>query len=501
MSGDEAQETEPENGGRWRPLAWLLAFAILAAHFASFDIREQSIVTDARYYLYFAWRMAEGVSPHISAFDPKTQLATMAGASFYGLGGAENGLLAVRIGWLVLAGCGGVLAFEVHRRLSRSAWVGLIGVLAYCGFGLIGGLAAIGNAPKLITGIAASWMALCVHRRSWVGAGLAGMVGFLDWQIGALVFLVAAFAALLFAERRLRALLLVGLGGAIALAPYLVYFALKGSLAEAWSQTVLAALARGEAFVGQRTFSEHMAHVAKRMRVATGAQEWLFYTSFFGVPLALLRSFQWRGDARLRLLLPLLLLHLGIATFSAIDFQGRGDASILLHGSAFFLALTWGALWTLGARLARRPKPALAFGVLGIAGLTIAARPAWLRPELRISTNIVGKDVTLSDQREVARQLKELVGERTLLVLQHSELLLLLQHVNPGPAIYWNSAVADHVGDGDEAALLTRLIDETGAEAVLFFSPRNSGRLGQSWREQRLSSANGAYEIRVELKK
>ncbi len=36
-----------------------LALALGAAHFASFDLFSQPIITDVRYFLYYAWRVAE----------------------------------------------------------------------------------------------------------------------------------------------------------------------------------------------------------------------------------------------------------------------------------------------------------------------------------------------------------------------------------------------------------------------------------------------------------
>ena len=64
--------------GKAGPIA--LAVLLCAIHFASFDVSTQPIVTDVRYFLYYAWRVAEGAIPHLDFFENKPQLSTFAGA-------------------------------------------------------------------------------------------------------------------------------------------------------------------------------------------------------------------------------------------------------------------------------------------------------------------------------------------------------------------------------------------------------------------------------------
>ena len=109
----------------------------------------------------------------------------------------------------------------------------------------MGELASIGNVPKLLMGVLASAMGLLIQQGRWFWAGAAGMLCFLDWQVGALAWLAALAAALLLRGPRLRAVPLVALGGAAALVPFALYFAAHGALAETVRQVVVESFLRG----------------------------------------------------------------------------------------------------------------------------------------------------------------------------------------------------------------------------------------------------------------
>ena len=67
-----------------------LALLLCGFHFSSFDITRQAILTDIRYFLYFAGQVANGAVPHLDYFENKTQLATYVGAMLHGLGRGFN---------------------------------------------------------------------------------------------------------------------------------------------------------------------------------------------------------------------------------------------------------------------------------------------------------------------------------------------------------------------------------------------------------------------------
>src|SRR4051794_36406472 len=137
----------------------LLAALLTLVHLARFDVARGPIVTDVRYYVYFAARMADGAVPHRDFFDNKTQLATVAGAALHRAATALglDPLLTMRAGYLALTGVAGLLLFAIHRELRDGACIaGLLGMCCYLGFSLLGFLPAIGPLPKLLMAVCAS---------------------------------------------------------------------------------------------------------------------------------------------------------------------------------------------------------------------------------------------------------------------------------------------------------------------------------------------------------
>jgi hypothetical protein len=129
----------------------LFAALLTLVHLARFDVAQGPIVTDVRYYVYFAARMADGAVPHRDFFDNKTQLATAAGAALYATATAlgVDPLRTMRAGSLALTGLAALLLFAIHRELRRelrnlrdgACIAGLLGMLCYLGFSLLGGRA------------------------------------------------------------------------------------------------------------------------------------------------------------------------------------------------------------------------------------------------------------------------------------------------------------------------------------------------------------------------
>ena len=66
------------------------AVLLCAFHFAGFHPGSQPLVTDVRFFVYFAWRVARGAIPHLDYFENKTQLATFAGVVAFVIGLQEK---------------------------------------------------------------------------------------------------------------------------------------------------------------------------------------------------------------------------------------------------------------------------------------------------------------------------------------------------------------------------------------------------------------------------
>jgi hypothetical protein len=487
-------------------LPLLLAAGLSAWHFSTFDIAELPLVTDTRYYLYFAWQMTEGAVPHLDFFDPKTQLATFVGALLHALASALSldPLLAVRAGFLTVAALAGAVVFEVHRRLfGGSAVAGFLGLLAYLSFSVLGALIALGNSPKLLLSLFAYLMALCVWKGRWLLAGLLGALAFMDWQVGALVWFAALAAALILEKERRRACLRLVAGGAIGLAPFLAYFALNGALGAAFEQTVVGAFFRGSGTLAQVSLGERLDRIAGLIEDYFAGRQWLPYLSLVGIPCALFHLRRRADSGAVRLLLPLCLYHGGILAFSAVDFQGHGDFLLLLFTLSFLLAMAWNVLYgEIDRRLARRVGPrartALAAALLLLA--VGVSRPALLRPEVAISR--LGRlGVRLEDQREVAAAVGEWSQGRRIVLLANAELLYLMRRGNPLPIIYWNRAawtVYRRPGEESGEATLGRMLEEADPEVHLY-PQRHAAPIPylERFTPRPFRSRNGRYQVEL----
>jgi hypothetical protein len=363
------------------------AVLLLLFHLSSFDAGGRPLVTDVRYFVYFAWKVAHGAVPHLSFFENKTQLATFAGAFLVRVGEwiDVDPLTAIRGGYLAIAGLAGLAMFFIFRRLGGGAVAGGLGLLAYCSFGLLGVLPAVGNIPKLLMAVAASVAALLLHRRAWFLAGVAGALAFMDWQIGGLVGLAALVTAAVYGTPRLRAVLRVVAGGVAGLAPFIIYYLAHGALGQTVRQVVGSTLFRGSAtLAGGQGIAGRVAKIRETVGLACPSHGWLFYLGLVGAALVAFLVWRKRNEDIGRLLLPLAVYHLGVVAFSLVDFQYYGDLFLLLHSVSFFLGALWVSLFELVA--VRRIGPAPWVGAVMLAIVFILARPGFLRPRIDLVT-------------------------------------------------------------------------------------------------------------------
>jgi hypothetical protein len=427
--------------------ATLIALLLCVTHFSSFDISSRPLVTDVRYYAYFASRIADGAVPHADFFDNKTQLASFAGALCHA-GGEWFGidpLFAIRLGYLGFATLGGVLAFLIFRRLGAGAVAGWLGALAYCSFGLLGMLPAEGNIPKLLMAVCASAMALAVRNGSWFMAGLAGALAFMDWQIGALVWVAALSSAWVFGTPRWRSVAAVTAGGLAGVAPFAVYYVLNGALGETLRQVVASSWFRGATSLESEGLDTRLGGIGELVDLACSSQGWLFYAAFAGAAAVVWRMLSRQHREERPLLTALAIYHFGVTAFSLLDFQWYGDFFALLHTAAFFLGVLWITLYEWGAAWVsrhgtprRRARGALAAGMILIAVAT--GRPGPLRPRFELRTSNAAPGATLADQREVADRIESRIGRAPLAFFESAELLFLMDRPNGTAAVYWNAA-------------------------------------------------------------
>lgn len=506
-------------GRRSKAGPWLTVVAgvIATAHFASFA-RAQPLVTDIRFYVFFASQIRQGAVPHLDYFGNKTQLASFAGALFHRLGEifSADPLTAIRAGYLGLAALTGVLLFVIHRQLAGGRnGPGFLALLAYSGFSLLGLLPAIGNVPKMLMALFASLAVLATPGRRWLLAGAAGWLSFMDWQIGGLALCAVFGSAFFDAEARLRALARTAAGTLLATMPFLLYFSAHDALGPAWQQTVLASLARGTSAAAKWQFAERARHMLEVVDAGCNGHEWLVILGVAGMLIYPLWIRRHTGRPTLRLAVALAIYHYGLVAFSLIDFQGYADLFILLHSIAFFTAvclveiyrriafvLARVSVWPAGVRRRRIAAVQLTF----LLAVVLAVRPSLLRPPFSIAARGMQATagVTLEDQREVSRRLEELLNGREALFLDSAELLVLSGRKGFLPFAHWHTATHTYYRSSPTESnrdTLARLLSGSLPDAMILGRHAWLGRrFGADFREVELASSNNAYSIRVFLK-
>jgi hypothetical protein len=488
------------------PVAW--AALLAATHAASFLDPQRAILWDQRFYTYFAFLIASGQVPYRDFFDNKTPLAIVMGAGADRAGSmlGIDPLLAIRAGELAVVAASGLAAFAILRRLYAGSLVaGWIGLLAHCGFLLLGAYPAIGVLPKTRMALFAALAALCVDSRRWVAAGACAALAFLDWQVGGLALLGVFAAALPGGPGRRGRLARSALGAALALAPFALWLAACGALDAAWRQAVLSLLGSGEAAAGLG-FGRRFARILLTVRNGCGGHLWLVGVGLAGlVVFPRLSTRRWlRGRGACAVMLAV--YAYGMLGFKLIDFQSYGDLYPALHALALFAGVALceavrrtTACWLRrrrsrpGRRAARHVVPAAA-----LAGLALLARPVLhggFSPPGRPEAAHPG--ASLDDQREVVRQALALDAAATAFV-GSSELLYLARRPNPVPFAYWNRVTYRYyrVSPGEGSAhTLRRLLTERGIHTLVFAGPVPAvlARPG----DRALASRDGTYEVTI----
>ncbi len=475
-------------------LAMLGALGVAGLHFFSFPYRDQAIVSDVRYFVHFAQRTAHGGVIYRDFFDPKTPLATWAGALLHAVGEriGIDPLLAIRAGYLALAAATALVACALQRRLAGGRTIcGLLALGPQLGFLLLGVMPAIGNIPKLLMVLFAGVAALGVARGAWVIAGIATALSFLDWQIGALVGAGVLVAALFETGReRVRGLSAAALGLAIGLAPAALYLGAHDALGTALRQTTFAAAARERATAARRSFREDWPRRFQLIHTGCGGAEWALLLSLAGIPGFALTVRRVRHLPQERRAVAVAgIYHAGILAVSARELQGFGDLFALLHTGAFLSGAALSELWLAGERFSgAEGSPALRrFGrpACGVAVLlaVVVARPWASRATARLATPTASVAVRLADQERVARELHaHLAGDRVA-YLGPTEIAFLDGASSVSPCVYWNPAVYGYFRASPEESpsqTLDRIL--IGAGATVVITDRvGAVPLGPSW--------------------
>lgn len=339
---------------------------------------------DNQHYFFMAERVAAGVPPHVSAFDPKSSVPSL-------LGGA-----AIRAGDLVgvapaySARVLSVLAFGVFvaaigllvYRETDSRWAALFSILASISFAQAVEMAATGNRPKIFIMLFIALSLVSVQQRRAFSAAFWSSLAMLSWQPAALA-LVAVFLCEATCRRNREWLIPFAAGVALPTLLYLAYFWSHDALEPLWNQTVK--FPRGHfthSFPGLRKSLRELAHLWLR---GFGSWNYLYWFALSGLAAWLLlvirnprrAARQW-VDRPQRAALALMAVLL--SAFTLWDHQGVVDLFVLLPFVAIFasFALVWltaGLDRWLGSKRLPQVLVALAMVWLAIDGWADRTRP------------------------------------------------------------------------------------------------------------------------------
>ena len=119
----------------------------------------------------------------------------------------------------------------------------------------------------------------------------------------------------------------------------------------------------------------------------------------------------------------------------------------------------------------------------------------WVTPKVTPGT-------TLQDQRDVARQIEDLMAGRPILFLRNAEMPFLLRYENPSPYIHWNAATLSHVTSDTKGKLqqAVRQLVETADVDAYVVRKRLSSPPWEGYTQETIVSRTGRYRVFVFLR-
>lgn len=209
-----------------------VSVAVAAVLYARFGIHGR-LARDEGIYSYAGERLAHGIPPYQSIFDPKAPLATFvagAGAALARLFGG-NELSAIRLAFYLCSVLTVLAVYVLARRLWRSTAAAVVAAVAFASFYGFAGDALSGpdaKTPGILFAVLSMWL---VVRRSWFLGALTGSLATLTWQPLLVYPAVALVLAVTHTERGRRrgAAMRATAGVVLPWAATAVYFAAAGA--------------------------------------------------------------------------------------------------------------------------------------------------------------------------------------------------------------------------------------------------------------------------------
>lgn len=392
------------NGIRARTVVALIAAATALLVCGAYRPLRSALLTDNQHYFYIAERAADGVAPHLSHVDSKTQLTSLLAAAVIAaarpLGGDD--VLAARAVGIAMVAATALLVASLAFDLAGGIPAALLATALLC---LAPGLfleGALGVRPQ----IAVAFFVLLAHAADLRGrhkaAGAAAACAFLCWQPALLVAAALAAGALLRPDPW-RSLGRLAAGAVLPVLLYEAYFVLQGAAgAQLFQEFVLPTssihakvdLAASFDFIlSQASETDHALCVLPVLGLAAMLAAWAALLAAPRRGLALLRQ-PGRGA--------LWLAANGALAFTLYDHQGHPD---LLFVQPYF---------AVAAAVAAAGALSCLSGVRGRALVTAAAALSLLvavaQARAAAARYVASNEETLADQRRLAASLAQLAG-------------------------------------------------------------------------------------------
>ena len=429
--------------------ASLIVAVVLFTRFSLHD----TLTRDQAIYAYGGQRMAHGVPPYSSIFDPKTPMATLVSgvaASLARLTG-HNELTAIRLAFFLIALLMVLAIYVLALRLWKSVAGAVVGAVVFASFTLIASDALGGpdaKAPGILAAILTMWL---VIERRWFWAAFAGAVAFLSWQplviypfmVGVIVLVEAI------KKREWRPFARTVAGAASPFVVVTIYFAATQGLGDFW-QSAFQFPATG-IVRPPYNFSDHMQHIFQTVTDAygfSGALLWAGDLILLGLVIAHLvrHRHNLRSAVRNPLVCIVLVTMLAELGYAIYDFEGPPDVyPFLAYPPLGFAGLTALAVKSFSSITLRRTATAAALAAVAVlAGFSCV----WF-------TDSPVHDNGLRAQQADACAVDRILGHKAgLLALGDPVPFVMTRRVSPDRFIYLSESVdlwkIDHTPGGFE---------------------------------------------------
>lgn len=418
----------------------LLIFAIAAFVYSQYGFRGQ-LGRDEAVYLYSGQRMAQGVPPYVSIFEPKGPLAFM----FPGVGvmiskqlGWDD-IYTVRLVFFIISCFAVVSVYLLGNSLFQSRRAGGFAAFAFLGFfGFAKHAAGAGPREKTPMVFLETLSLLLTTQRKWFLAGLCGSLSSLTYQPTAIFPLVTLIlAAVQPRKERIPAISRALAGIGLPVVVISAYFHHYGALYELLDGTILFAIRYLDR--GEYSFISHI--LTLESAIFSGYATMLL-PIFIGLIMVVYIYFwrrslnpSFRDTLTKDLFAPILLSFPAPVVWSLLDFQGYPDFYVFLPyiaiGLAKFLDLAVQQVGT--SRETTLREGAARFLTIGLCIALIAS--AWINLHLR-------RESRLDLQKEAAIEIEERFGKDVkLLSIGVPEILVILHRANPTQYVHIISGI------------------------------------------------------------